>query len=163
MANRRGQLFLIEVVIALSVLIILISALFTVQTFEVTNSSSNLAESGNQAISVLVESGLMVDYLRQANYSFYTLGDTFFDSLNQTKLNVEYTVDGILPPLANFKILVERYNPSAATWDRIDVLNLEQSLPGGSEIVTVEHYCPGYDGLFDQYTVQIQMWYEVSG
>ena len=161
--SRRGQLFLIEVVIALSVLIVLISALFSVQTFQKNQPNESLYDNGKQAIELMVDNGLMFQYLSEANYSFYGLGSEFFDPLNSTKLEVKYTIDGMLPALANFKVFVERYNPSLSNWDQIDVVNLVQNLPTGSEIITVEYYCPGFGGVFDQYTFQLQLWLEVSG
>jgi hypothetical protein len=160
--NKRGQLFLIEVVIALSVLIVLISALFSVQTFDNSQPNETLFDNGQQAIDLMVDNGLIFQYLGEANYSFYTLGSEFFDPLNETKQEVEYTIDGILPPLANFKVFTERYNPTTLTWDPIDVINLEQTLPTGSEIVSLEQYFPGFGGVFDQFTFQLMIWYEVS-
>ena len=72
--NKRAQLFLIEVVIALSVLIVLISALFSVQTFENSQPNETLFDNGQQAINLIVDNGLIFQYLSEANYSFYSLG-----------------------------------------------------------------------------------------
>ena len=61
--RRKGQLFLIEVIISLTVLIVLITALFATISFSPPISDNNLQIRGENAINSLVETGDLYDYL----------------------------------------------------------------------------------------------------
>lgn len=159
---RRGQLFLIEVIIALSIMIILITALFTLQNFSAPTANTNLDQRGNNIIDGLVESGLIFDYFEQANYSYYIIGSNIFDPQNQTKIDVSNTILAGIPTIANFKAFTERYSKTDNAWERIDIVNYELDLPTGSDIYTVEYYTPGFHAVYDQYKFTLNLWFEVD-
>jgi hypothetical protein len=159
---RRGQLFLIEVIIALSIMIILITALFTLQNFSSPTSNTNLDERGNNIIDSLVDDGLLFEYLEQANYSYYIVGSNIFDPQNTTKIEVYNSILAGIPTIANFKAFTERYSKTDNAWERIDIVNYELDLPTGSDIYTVEYYTPGFNGMYDQYKFTLNLWYEVD-
>ena len=160
--NKRGQLFLIEVIIALTVLVILVSVLFSIQSYTPSVEADDLTDNANTIIDTLVESGLMYTYLDQANYSYYTVEDRFLDVANQTKIDVKNTIINGIPSIANFKVFTERYNETVSLWDPIDSINLEQSLPAGTDLTLVEFYTPGFNGVYAQFIFKLYIWYEVS-
>lgn len=159
---RKGQLFLMEVIISLTVLFALITILFSNQQLTPPPTTNNLDDIGNNILNLLSEDLSLYDYITNANYSFYTLGSSLFDSNNQTKLDIFNTIKAGIPSLANFKTFVFRYNPSNALWDQIDIINFEAYTPSGSDITQTELYLPGFRGFFDQYRIQLSIWYEVQ-
>ena len=159
---RRGQLFLIEVIIALSVLVVLIAALFSVQTFSPPLDDTTLRQNGEAAISTMVDNGLMYKYLEDANYSYYTENEYILPPTNDTKIDVTTTIEGMLPSVANFKVYTQRYNTTSSSWDQIDIVHVQESFPSGSDLTIVDYYSPGFNGNFVQFKFQLFLWYEVS-
>ncbi len=160
--NRKGQLFLIEVIIAISVLLILVTTLFSTQNFSPPVQNSNLQESGEQAINSLVENGKLFTYLEGANYSYYQLGDDIWDETNSTKIDTANSIEASLPLIANFKVFTDRYNEVSNTWEQIDVINFAFPLPQGYDISIVEYYTPGFNGVYAQFKIKLFVWYEVD-
>ena len=160
--RRRGQLFLIEVIISLSVLIILVTTLFATQNFSPPVSTTNLQQRGEQAIEALVESGNMFSYLNGANNSFYIQGNDIMNENDPLKLAVIDTLYSSLPIIANFKVHVERFNKINLFWEQIDIVNFELSLPSSGKLVTIEYYMPGFNGIFDEFVFRLSIWYEVQ-
>ncbi len=158
---RKAQLFLIEVIISLSILVILITALFSAVNFTNPTNTVDLHNRGVNAINSLEDSGDIYTYFDQANYSYYTLKEDIFDQTNITKKNVENTIMSNLPLIANFKAFTYRYNNTINTWEQIDVLKFENELPSGNDITVVEYYCPGFNGNFAEFKIQLFIWYEV--
>ena len=159
---RRGQLFLMEVIISLTVLFALVTILFSNQQLSPPPTSSNLDEVGNNILNLLRDNDDLYEYITDANYSYYDLGSTQFDSNNITKVNIFETIESAIPILANFKTFVFRFNPSTLLWDQIDIINFEAYTPSGSDITQTELYIPGFNGVFDEYRFQLSIWYEVQ-
>jgi hypothetical protein len=159
---RKGQLFLMEVIVAITILFALVTILFSNQQLSPPPVSNNLDEIGNNTLHLLKDSGELYDYLIEANYSYFTLGLTLFDSNNQTKINIHNTIRSSIPILADFKVFVFRYNSSNVEWDQIDIINFESYTPAGSDITHTELYIPGFNGIFDTFRVQLSMWFEVQ-
>ncbi|MCY3411664.1 MAG: hypothetical protein INQ03_08545 [Candidatus Heimdallarchaeota archaeon] len=167
--RRRGQLFLIEVIISLSVLLILVTTLFSTQTFTQPVDTSDLYTRGENAMTTLIDSGYLESYFYGANWSYYfKLGEIteqppfLYENDNITKSRVIDTIESSIPSIANYKAHTERYNPVDGVWDDIDTINYFASLPQGYNIVVLEYYCPGILGVYDQYKFRLYMWYEVE-
>ena len=120
---RRGQLFLMEIIVALTVLFALVTILFSNQQLSPPPTSNNLSEIGSNSLKLLQENGNLYQYLDQANYSYYILGESIFDANNQTKIDIQNTIRSAIPILANFKIFTFRYNSSLTQWQQIDIVN----------------------------------------
>ncbi|OLS25437.1 MAG: hypothetical protein HeimC2_18930 [Candidatus Heimdallarchaeota archaeon LC_2] len=159
---RKGQLFLMEVIISLTVLFALITILFSNQQLTPPPVTNNLDEVSNNILNLLSEDEDLFKYLTNANYSFYTLGSSLFDSNNATKVSIFNTIKSGIPILSNFKTFIFRFNPSTPSWDQIDIINFEAYTPSGSDITQSELYIPGFQGLYDQYRIQLSIWYEVQ-
>ncbi|MCH8907959.1 MAG: hypothetical protein IH840_12795 [Candidatus Heimdallarchaeota archaeon] len=157
---RRGQLFLIEIIVALSILFVLIAALFSTQQFSPPADTSNLDQLGHEILSTLVDSDILFTYLEQASYSFYTIGETIFDNTNETKVVVFDTIESGIPLIAGFKAYA--YQMNAGQWDRVDIVNFEAYIPSGSETIVNEYYTPGFNGVFVEYKFQLLLWFEVQ-
>ncbi len=159
---RRAQLFVIEVIVALTVLIVLVSILFTPQSLSPPPNQSDLAGDGQNALSLLVKSGNLWKYFEAANYSYYdnTTG-IILDANNDTKQPIANTIRSSIPLIANFKAFVYRYNNLSDAWDRIDILNYEAYTPSGIDVEVVEYYFPGYYDLFIPFKFQLNLWFEV--
>lgn len=157
---RRGQLFLIEIIVALSILFVLIAALFSTQQFSPPADTSNLDQLGHEILSTLVDSDILFTYLEQASYSFYKIGERIFDNSNETKVLVFDTIESGIPLIAGFKAYA--YQMNGGQWDRVDIVNFEVTLPSGSETIVNEYYTPGFNGVFIEYKFQLLLWFEVQ-
>lgn len=156
---KRGQLFLIEVIISITVLIILVTAMFSTVNFSPPVDTSELYESGENAIDILVETGAMEAYVLTANYSYYTLDETLVDVDNADKVVVDETISSSIPLIAEYKAYTYKFDGNE--WKQLDIVNFDASISSGSDIAVVEYYMPGFDGVFEQYRFQIYLWYEV--
>lgn len=153
---------MIEVIISISVLLVLVTALFGTQQLSPPPDSSNLQEVGENLLDAISNSGKLWEYYEDANYSYYTLDLRVFDSLNETKLDIINSIKSSIPLIANFKAFTYRFNPSTSSWDFIDTINFEAYTPSGSQITFVELYTPGFKGNFEQFKIQLSLWYEVQ-
>ena len=164
--RKKGQLFLIEVIIAVTVLIVLVSALFAIQSFSPPPSDSNLKDRGDNIIENIRNSGILFDYFDAAFYSFYILKNRNIDNSNSSLFNSQNAVvkdiDAGLSSITNFKAFTERFNDTTGEWERLDTINFEVILPRGNDIVAVEYYTPGYNGVYAQFKFILFLWYEVS-
>ncbi len=159
---RRAQLFVIEVIVALTVLIVLVSILFTPQSLSPPPNQSDLAGDGQNAISILVASGNLWKYFEAANYSFYDNNTgIILDPNNDTKQPIANTIRSSIPLIANFKVFVYRYNNISQAWDRIDIINYEAYTPSGIDVEVVESYSIGYYDSFTPFIFQLNLWFEV--
>lgn len=159
---RRGQLFLMEMIVALTVLFALVTILFSNQQLSPPPTSNNLGEIGANSLNLLQESGDIYEYLDYARYSYYVLGDLRLESNNQTKIDIHNTIKSAIPILADYKLFTYRYNTTLSQWDQIDIVNFEAYTPSGSDISKSELYIPGFNSVFDQFRVQLSIWYEVQ-
>jgi len=160
--SKSGQLFLIEVIVALSVLLVLVSALFSLQTFSPTTSTTNLEERGASAIESLVETGTIFTYFDSANNSFYILDERNLDEGDVSKTSVTETIDTSIPIIAEFKVFTYRYNITISEWELLDTINFEVTTPSSNDISTLEYYSPGFNGVFAEFKFQLILWYEVK-
>lgn len=159
---RKGQLFLIEMIIAVSVLLVLVTTLFSTQTITSPSDPNTLDGIGDEVIDLLVDSGYLYEYFGMANYSYYTLGQGTFDQLNSTKVLIGDTIASNIPLIANFKVQTWRYNPVLVQWESIDTINNEATTPTGTDISVTEFYIPGFNGGFDEFRFVLNIWYEVG-
>ncbi len=165
--RRKGQLFVIEVLISLTILIVLVTALFSTINFSPPPSSSQLEEIGENVLDRLVETGEIFSYFEDANYSYYTLYEDIFDNSNETKKAVSDTITSSIPLIANYKAFTYRYNETVIDleqvgWEQVDIINFETTLPVKNNIVIVEYYTPGFYGQFVEFKFQLHIWYEVE-
>ena len=159
---HRGQLFLIEIIVALSVLFMLITTLFATQTVTSPPPGNDLTDVGTNIVNSLTSSGKLYQYLTNANYSYYTLLSSIFDETNATKMAIKNAIESAIPIIANFKAYTYRNNTSTGQWELIDIVNYEAYTPSSSQISVVEQYIPGFNGVFDQFRFQLYIWYEVQ-
>ena len=160
--RRKGQLFVIEVLISLTILIVLVTALFSTINFSPPPSSTQLEEIGDNVIDRLVDSGDLFRYFEDASYSYYTLYEDIFDNSNETKVAVSDTITSSIPIIANYKAFTYRYNDTVTEWEQVDIINFETTLPVKNNIVIVEYYTPGFYGQFVEFKFQLHIWYEVE-
>ena len=66
---RKGHAFLIEMIIAVSVLLVLVTTLFSTQTITSPTNPNALDGIGDEVMDILVDSGDLYDYFGMANYS----------------------------------------------------------------------------------------------
>lgn len=156
---RRGQLFLIEVIVGLTVLIILVTTLFSVQTFTPPQSTSLLDTRAEAIIQSLEDSGAIYKYFYSARQN-YLQTNSSLDNTNSNKTLVGDTISSSIPLIGNYKAFT--YSQIGGSWTQIDVVHFDASLPSGTDFTVVEFYCPGIYGSFTPFKFQLYLWYEVN-
>ncbi len=161
--RSRAQLFIIEVVVAVTVLILLLSGLFSIQnTQSPPQSVENLEYQIEATLDALKDSHALYNYYDAAKER-YQAGSTLADS-NDTALVIINAFRTVLPEAAEFTILL--YFRISGSFTPIDRLN-EVSIPSNVQLTSVEdismgHYSPVYGLVSDTYRIQVQAWYEVG-
>ena len=154
--NRRGQLFLIEVFISVSVLILLMSALVIIapsSNSRESTSNDELIENAQFILQTLQEAGLLKDYLEE----FHNDNSTNLTLQREIAEITEYSVSSIVRFQFNFLRL-----DSNQEWEVLDALHFDSGAePAESaEIVSIETFVGGFSTTLASYTVQINLWYE---
>lgn len=162
--QRKAQLFLIEVIISVSIMVILISALFSTQTITPPADDVNDLPAKAEAIIIaLKENGLLYNYIDAAKTAF--LGGSELASTNSTEIEIIHAFTAGLPLTSQFTLRL--YRNSGASYQLIDIAN-KVPIPGGANVANYEHYIPGYNSptygpLFEEYRFQVLLWYNIAG
>jgi type II secretory pathway pseudopilin PulG len=153
--SKKGQLYLIEVLVALGVIIVMMVALisFQVKTPPV-DVDSSLEHDIMTILIALDEQDLLTNYIKadneDNNASKTALGKSIEDTFRtQLPLSVQY--NGTL-------FRYESVISGITIWETRDSLN-SISAPEGMEIYSVEYLIPGYDSTLITYRIIIQAWY----
>ena len=161
--RSRAQLFIIEVVVAVTVLILLLSGLFSIQNNQSPTQSVDILE--GQVINVLdalKESHDLYNYFDAAKAQ-YLQGSSLSDTVD-TAMTVIRAFENTLPATASFTINL--YYQISGNFTPIDRLNVV-SIPSNVQLTSVEdismgHYSTGNALVTDTYRVQVLAWYEVG-
>ena len=150
--NKRGQLFLIEVLIAVSVLVIMVAALGKVTTSVDVKPDTNLDEQGLALLTELDQQGLLEKYAAAiASGSSVNIANnrTLLISIIDTTLsdNVEYKL--------------QFFTLSAGNWveDTTAALNSQVTVPATVDLTVVEYVIPGYGTTLQATTFRLSLWY----
>jgi hypothetical protein len=153
--SKKGQLYLMEVLVALGVIIVMMVSLisFQVKTPPVEVESS--IESDIMTILIaLDEEGLLANYAKADNENNLAVKTTLGNS-------IENTLRTQLPLSVQHNGSLLRYVSvvnGITVWETRDSLN-SISAPDDIEIYSVEYLVPGYDSTFITYRIIIQAWY----
>ena len=136
-ATKKGQLFLLEVFIALSVLILLMLALFQVEFTTVPTYQDDLSEIGYSALNSLNEAGTLKPLI-------YNLQTT----------ELSDSLDNILPDNVLWRLTVE--NDAGST---IFTLFNDRTPPLDATIGVTNYLVYGYNTGLDTYrTINLELW-----
>ncbi len=163
MRGRKSQLFVIEVLIAVGVLLVLLSTLFASQNFsdpindDVTSDQVLL----EKAISSVRTSGALYEYFDAARQEFLNGGD--LPSTNQTEITLIQGISAALP--SNFRFSVRLYSDlsSNGTFTLIDLANQEVPRTGAEQLIIYEyysssHYSEIFGPVYHKYRLQVIAW-----
>ncbi len=161
--NKRSQLFLIEVIVALSVLIILISSLFAAQNFpapsKVDNSKSlDVLKSVTQE---LQSSGLLAKYEEAAKQQY--LNGSFLKDTNATEQQLVTAIYAGLLPNTEFSVKLFYDTNGQGNFQLIDIANQDVPQIAVQQTTSFEYYSPGYYSSvygpsFDAFKFVITSW-----
>ncbi|NHJ03486.1 MAG: hypothetical protein EAX90_01580 [Candidatus Heimdallarchaeota archaeon] len=135
--KRRGQLFLLEVFIALSVLILLMIAIYQVEFTAIPTYQDDLAEIGYNALETMNKAGELKPFI-----------------FNSQTLELANSLDEILPENIIWRLSVE--NSVGTTifqvyWDRVP--------PVDGSIGVTDYFLYGYIDALEQYRiVHLELW-----
>ena len=161
---RKAQLFVIEVIVAVSVVILLLSSLLSVQTLNDPPADvSELYDTAEAVVEALVESGDFYKYV-DAAYSAYLASNTLSDSDVAASVIVK-SLKAALPSTAKFKAFLSIRTP-AGQFSAIDSLNSDP-IPSQVEIANYQFFIEGYYSpvrghVNEAFIFLVQAWYEVG-
>ena len=135
--RKRGQLFLIEVFIALSVLILLMIAIYQVEFSSDETYPDNLSEIGYNTLEALNQAGVLKPLVY--NYQTSELADS---------------LDTALPENIFWRLSVED-----DTGTNIFSLYWERTPPADASVGVADYFLYGYDTILNQYRViHLELW-----
>ncbi len=152
--NRQGQLFLMEVLIAISVLIIMVAALNNVSTNSERRGPSDLKETATSVLSSLGDGGILSEYVSVVQTGSPT-------ELNASRSDLASSIYGMLTGNSEFVLKVFEYS-GGGVWTEVvgGTLNPTISAPTGVETVVVEYMVAGYGNVLHGHSLQLTVWYE---
>ena len=163
--KKRSVLFIVEVIIAISVMLLLLGGLFAVQN---TSTPSNNLDKLNERIEIcveaLIEKGVVFDYFDTVNNR--VLNSSFgVSDKNETKQLIIQAVTTALPITALFSISTSFLHNDSNEFLVVDVINGPIN-PISKPTTYYEYYTQGYYSqltnsfVFNSYKFAVQAWYE---
>lgn len=165
--SKKAQLFVIEVIFSVALLLALTIFIFTVSTQQQETTTTNESMKGisKQVYASLkdMRENLVLDhYIEKANTSFYTTSQ-FLDNANPQKLAVEETLQSTLTNNYMFRATLFRNDNNQ--WRIIDMIHETQQPPQGARTITVEYFvntvfdvgAPSY-AIEDSFRLSIIIW-----
>lgn len=162
MKSRRAQLFMIEVVVSVSVMVILVTALFAFQNITPPpTASDDLSNDLETAVLALKETRILYEYFDAAKEAY--LNNEILLATNDFELNIVRAIEGSVQDVVSFTIKLY-YNDNGFVL--IDIAN-EVPIPGSTSLTSYELYSPGhysdtYGYTTDNYRFLVIGWYEVG-
>ncbi|MCG3217365.1 MAG: hypothetical protein KAR35_00085 [Candidatus Heimdallarchaeota archaeon] len=153
--SKKGQLYLIEVLVALGVIIVMMVSLISFQVK--TPPVEVKASIEHDILTILIaldKQGLLANYAKADNENNIT-------SKTSLGMLIEDTFRTQLPLSVQYNCSLFRYDyvfDGSIVWETRDTLN-PISAPSDIDIYSVEHLIPGYDSTLITYIIIIQAWY----
>ena len=163
MKQKRSQLFVIEVLVAIGVIIILLSTLFSSQNFSEPsqdNPSEDLAYLEN-AVLAAKDSGILYKYFDDARTAY--LGGSSLSSTDPTEQALVNSLKASLPE--NFQFFVSLYYDANSndTYVLIDLANQNAVQLPDTSLLVYEYYSPAHNSanngpVYERYRFQVTAW-----
>jgi len=145
--NKKGQLFIIEAFIAVSVMIIMVTALYEVQLATQPSSEPNFQEDIYNTLKLLDQNNILDEYID-------TVEGGIAGEILAIKNRIRQSIYGALPDNGEFQLFVESMNSSniiSNSW-----INRALILP--KETVGIDYLVTEVNGEFESYIFHFQVW-----
>jgi hypothetical protein len=147
MKNKKGQLFLIEAFIAVSVMIIMVTALYEVQIATQPTPELYFQEDVYITLKALDNEGLLDEYL-------YTIKTGTPAEIRNIKDIIQAALYGSLPDNGEFILHCENLTSSQIVTDSW----INEGLAPGKETIGVDYLITEVYGDYDPYIYHLQLW-----
>ncbi|MHA1953351.1 MAG: hypothetical protein ACW96U_05350 [Candidatus Heimdallarchaeaceae archaeon] len=145
--NKKGQLFIIEAFIAVSVMIIMVTALYEVQLATQPSSEPNFQEDIYNTLKLLDKNGILDEYI-------VTVQNGSAIEIANIKNTIKQSVYGILPDNGEFQLFCENMASSGVvsnSW-------INQALILPKESIGIDYLITEINGEFESYIYHFQVW-----
>jgi hypothetical protein len=164
--KRRGQLFMIEVIVSVSVMVILITSLFAFQNISPPPiRTDHLVHDIEVAVLTLKEHGILYEFFDASKNSFFDEGIPLPET-DETERQVVRALTTSLPTIVSLTIQLFYFDETTNTSIIINSAN-NVPIPPAASIQSYEYYSPGhyseiYGYTTDTYRFLVLAWYEVA-
>lgn len=153
--SKKGQLYLIEVLVALGVIIIMMVSLISFQVKSPTVEYETSLEHDILTIfTALDEQGILANYIKADNENNATVKSSL-------RAIIEDTFSTLLPLSVQYNGSLYKHDSVSngeTIWEQRDSLNIINA-PDSTEIYSVEYFIPGYGTTLITYKITLQAWY----
>ncbi|RMG20862.1 MAG: hypothetical protein D6732_28290 [Methanobacteriota archaeon] len=161
--KNKSQLFVIEVLVAIGVILILLTTLFSAQNFSepIKDDPSSDLKYLENAVRELRESGILFEYFDAARQAF--LSGSPLSSSSTVEQKLVQALKASLP--SNFEFLVNLYHDinNNGTYTLIDLANQNSPQSPDSDILVYEYYSAAHNSMnagpvYERYRFQLTAW-----
>ena len=146
-SNKKGQLFIIEAFIAVSVMIIMVTALYEVQLATQPSSEPNFQEDIYNTLKLLDQTGFLDEYINTAETGSPA-------EIADVKATMRQSIYGILPDNGEFQLYCEILSTSNLVTN--GWINQGLTLP--KETIGIDYLITEVNGEFISYIFHFQVW-----
>jgi hypothetical protein len=145
--NKKGQLFIIEAFIAVSVMIIMVTALYEVQLATQPSVEPEFHKEVYSTLEALDENGFLANYI-------YAVVNVIPGDITYYRDIIIQAIYGALPDHGEFKLNYEDLQTSTT------VLNshINEHLTPGDSVTSIDYLIVEVFGTFAPYTIHLQVW-----
>lgn len=145
--NKKGQLFIIEAFIAVSVMIIMVTALYEVQLATQPSSEPNFQDDIFNTLKLLDKNGILDEYI-------VTVETGSAVEIANIKNTIKQSVYGVLPDNGEFQLFCE----NMASSDVVGNSWINQALILPKESIGIDYLITEINGEFESYIYHFQVW-----
>jgi hypothetical protein len=145
--SKKGQLFIIEAFIAVSVMIIMVTALYEVQLATQPSTEPNFQEDIYNTLKLLDQTGFLDEYI----VTVKTGSPTEIASIKST---LKQSIYGMLPDNGEFQLFCESLNTGSVVTN--GWINQGLTLP--KETIGIDYLIIEVNGEFESYIFHFQVW-----
>jgi hypothetical protein len=145
--NKKGQLFIIEAFIAVSVMIIMVTALYEVQLATQPSTEPNFQEDIYNTLKLLDQTGFLDEYI-------VTVKTGSPAEIANIKTTLKQSIYGMLPDNGEFRLFCESLNNSSVVTN--GWINQGLTLP--KETIGIDYLITEVNGEFESYIFHFQVW-----
>ncbi|MHA1199620.1 MAG: hypothetical protein ACTSQF_09870 [Candidatus Heimdallarchaeaceae archaeon] len=145
--SKKGQLFIIEAFIAVSVMIIMVTALYEVQLATQPSVEPEFHEEVYTALQALDANGFFDNYI-------YSINSAIPADITYYRTIITAAIYGALPDHGEFKLHYEDLQTSVI----VSESHINEHLTTGDSVVSIDYLITEVYGEYAPYTIHLQVW-----
>ncbi len=145
--SKKGQLFIIEAFIAVSVMIIMVTALYEVQLATQPSAEPKFHEGVYSTLQALDANGFLDDYI-------YSIVNSIPADIIYYRNIISQAIYGALPDHGEFKLNYEDLQTSSI----VTGSHINEHLTPGDSVISLDYFITEVYGEYAPYTIHLQVW-----